>query len=124
MKALTLFPAMMWVAVSAIAQQNDPVRALAAELKDHVPQQWQVHVRWREGQLFASITPWPYQEAFDLWYDKSRLAEILTNLCPKPSNSIWALIKPDEDIVLEPTVGGKSGVVAAVSCRRVASDPS
>ena len=124
MKIRWLLLAVPCMAASAIAEQTDPVRALTVELKDHVPKQWQIHVRWREKQLFASITPWPYQEAFDLWYDTSRLAETMTHLCPKPSDGIWALIKSDEDIVLEPTVGGKSGVAAAISCRRVGSDAS
>ena len=80
MKIRWLLLAIPCMAASAIADQTDPVRALTVELKDHVPKQWQIHVRWREKQLFASITPWPYQEAFDLWYDTSRLAETMTPL--------------------------------------------
>ena len=54
-----------------------------------------------------------------LWYDAAKLIDTLTGLCPKADQEIWKLIKPDQDVILEPTVGGKSGADARVSCRKV-----
>ena len=111
-------------AVSPAFAQQQAVPELTKELKASAPSPWEVRVRWRDGQLLASITPWPYQEAFKLWYDQTKLAETLRDLCPKGDAPVWSLIKPDEDILLEPTVGGKSGVEARVSCRKVLQVPS
>ncbi len=119
-----LIAAALVVASPAVAQQSDAVPELAKELKAGAPAPWEVRVRWRDGQLLASITPWPYQEAFKLWYDASRLAETLRDLCPKQDAPVWSLMKPDQDILLEPTVGGKSGVEMRVSCRKVLQLPS
>ena len=124
MRALALLVALPFAAGPALAQQPDAVPELTKELKASAPSPWEVRVRWRDGQLLASITPWPYQEAFSLWYDQTRLAETLRDLCPKGDAPVWSLIKPDEDILLEPTVGGKSGVEARVSCRKVLQVPS
>src|SRR5262245_16675297 len=123
MKALLLAAAASCVAFPALAQQQDPVEVLLGELKSKMPSKWEVHVRWRErDQLLATIIPWPYQEAFDLWYDRSKLARTLAALCPKADDPIWSLIDAKQDIVLEPTVGGKTGVAARLSCRTVNSD--
>jgi hypothetical protein len=111
-------------AAPAWAQQQDAVPELTKELKTSGPSPWEVRVRWRDGQLLASITPWRYHEAFKLWYDQTRLAETLRELCPKENAPVWALMKPGEDILLEPTVGGKSGVAARISCRKVLQVPS
>jgi hypothetical protein len=119
MRALALLIVLPFAAGSAFAQEQKAVPELTKELKANAPSSWEVRVRWRDGQLLASITPWPYQEAFKLWYDQTRLAETLRDLCPKGDAPVWSLIKPDEDVLLERTVGGKSGVEARVSCRRV-----
>jgi hypothetical protein len=119
MRALGLLIALPFAAGAALAQEQAAVPELTKELKASAPSPWEVRVRWRDGQLLASITPWPYQEAFKLWYDQTRLAETLHDLCPKQDAAVWSLIKPDEDILLEPTVGGKSGVEARVSCRKL-----
>jgi hypothetical protein len=120
MRILALLAAAPFAAAPALTQQQqDAVPELMQELKASAPSPWEVRVRWRDGQLLASITPWPYQEAFKLWYDQTRLAETLRDLCPKGDALVWSLIRPDEDILLEPTVGGKSGVEARVSCRKV-----
>jgi hypothetical protein len=88
------------------------------ELRVRMPPSWQAHVRWRDGNLLASITPLPYQTAFELWYDNGRLFEDLRELCPGRDGEVWGLLGPTQDIVLEPTVGGKSGFAARVSCRQ------
>jgi len=103
---------------AAQAPESNAATLLTNELKAHVPHQWEVRVLWRDGQLLAFITPWPYQAAFDLWYDAPKLQETLTNLCPDPRQEIWKLLNLDQDVILEPTVGGKGGVEARVSCRR------
>ena len=119
MRVVGPLAAVILAAAPALAQQTEAVPELTKELKASAPPPWEVRVRWRDGQLLASITPWPYQEAFKLWYDQTRLAETLRDLCPKQDAPVWSLINPDEDILLEPTVGGKSGVEARVSCRKV-----
>lgn len=119
MRALALAVVLPFAAGAALAQEQAAVPELTKELKANAPSPWEVRVRWRDGQLLASITPWPYQEAFKLWYDQTRLAETLRDLCPKGDAPVWSLMKPDEDILLEPTVGGESGVEARVSCRKV-----
>ena len=50
--------------------------------------------------------------AFDLWDDTLRLIDTLTARCPGPNEEIWKLIKGDQDVVLEPTVAGETGVEA------------
>ena len=53
-----------------------------------------------------------------------RLNETLRELCPKQNAPVWTMIEPGEHILLEPTVGGKSGVEARVSCRKALQAPS
>jgi hypothetical protein len=72
------------VAIPASAADPDPISVLADELKAHTPNKWELRVRWRDGQLLASVTPWPYQEAFNLWYDTSKLVDTLKDMCPGP----------------------------------------
>ena len=55
---------------------------------------------------------------------RSRPAETLRGLCPGRDEAVWTLLRADQDIVLEPTVGGKSGVEARVSCRLIESGRS
>jgi len=124
MRIFSLLVAAPFAAAPALGQQQDAVPELTQELKASAPSPWEVRVRWRDGRLLASITPWPYQEAFKLWYDQTRLAETLRDLCPKQDAPVWSLIRPDEDILLEPRVGGKSGVEARISCRKVLQVPS
>ena len=101
----------------ASGESADAVGSLTRELKAHVPPQWQVRVRWRDGNLLASITPLPYDTAFKLWYEPEKLHQMIVDLCPKPTEEIWTLIGARQDVVLEPTVGGKSGVEVRVACR-------
>jgi hypothetical protein len=120
MKALVLSGMASLLAVAASAQQSSPVRLLNEELQSQLPPKWEAHVRWRDaGLLLATITPWPYQEAFELWYDQPRLIAKLSELCPKSDDQIWSMMQSHQHIVLEPTVGGKTGVGARLSCRKV-----
>ena len=121
--ALAAALALVGAPLPALAQQGDAVAVLKDELRAHAPANWELRVRWRDGQLLASVTPWPYQAAFDLWYDAPRLKEKLTGLCPRPDETIWRLIGPEQDVILEPTVGGKSGPEARVSCRKATLAP-
>jgi hypothetical protein len=97
--------------------------ALTQQLEHRVPGNWQMHVRWREATLLASFMP-PYQEAFDLWYQPDVLLAKMQGLCPVPADPIWHMLTPDQDIVMEPTVGGKTTTEMRVSCRGVVRSPS
>ena len=122
MKAIVACAIAVCMSSAALAEEGDAVTLLTSELKAQTPSRWEVRVRWREADmLLATITPWPYQEAFDLWYDPSTLLEKLSALCPKADDPVWRLITPKQDIVLEPTVGGKTGVEARVNCRNLAA---
>jgi len=104
-------------ASDVFGQQPDAVVTLTRELKARAPAQWQVRVRWRDGALLASITPMPYDTAFQLWYQPQKLHDTLTELCPRSDEEIWTMLKSDQNVILEPTVGGKSGVELRVNCR-------
>jgi hypothetical protein len=117
LKYISLLVILAGGSTSALGQSTDPVGSLTRELKAHIPLPWQVRVRWRDGNLLASITPLPYDTAFQLWYEPEKLHRMLVDLCPKPTEEIWTLIDANQDVVLEPTVGSKSGVEARVACR-------
>jgi len=108
----------------ALAAEDEAVAMLSRDLKQHAPAQWDVRVRWRDGQLLATITPQPYQLAFELWYAPARLNAALRELCPGAGAEIWSLVGSERDIVLEPTVGGKTAPGTRVSCRRAKLDRS
>lgn len=118
MSRSVLLAALVLLPCLARAEDDRAVAVLSEELRVSMPPRWQAHVRWRDGNLLASITPLPYQTAFDLWYDNGRLFEDLRELCPGRDGEVWGLLEPTQDIILEPTVGGKSGFAARVSCRR------
>ena len=117
--AASVFACVAFLSNVALAEQPDAVATLTTELRARVPANWDVRVRWRDGQLLASVTPWPYQKAFELWYDIPKLLDILKGLCPGPHEEIWRQIEAKQDVILEPTVGGKSGLEARISCRKV-----
>ena len=123
MKTIIPYVIALFVASTALAADDKNAAALlTSELRAQAPAKWEVHVRWRETDLLlATITPWPYQEAFELWYDPSALFGKMAALCPQADDAVWGLIAPNQDIVLEPTVGGKTGVEARVNCRKVAA---
>jgi hypothetical protein len=101
----------------ALSADADPIPMLSNELRARIPEKWEFRVRWRDDQLLVSVTPWPYQDAFELWYDTPTLMGLM-KLCPEPADEIWKLIRSDQDIILESTVGGKSGLEARVYCRK------
>ncbi len=102
---------------TCLAEGQAAVTALTQEIRAHTPANWLVRVRWRDNQLLASITPLPYDTAFKLWYEPEQLHDLLVGLCPNLKEIVWTLIGADQDVVLEPTVGGKSGTEARVNCR-------
>lgn len=116
--AFILLSAIGFMPLQVAAFQDNAVQTLTEELKARTPAKWEVRVRWRDGQLLASITPWPYSGSLSALVRCRELADTLTGLCPKPDQDIWKLIKPEQDVILEPTVGGKSGPDARISCRK------
>jgi hypothetical protein len=119
---LALFAAIC-LALPAGAVEDRAAVALSRDLKEHAPS-WSVRVRWRDGQLLATITPQPYQTAFELWYAPAKMIAALRYLCPSADTEIWSLVGSEHDIVLEPSVGGKTVPGARVSCRNAKLDRS
>jgi len=93
------------------------------EMARKVPQNWQVHVSRRGEGLIAFFMP-PYQEAFDLWYDPDQLREKILALCPSSDDAIWPMLAPGQDIMFEPTVGGKSAEAMRLTCPRGQTPPA
>ncbi|HKA42683.1 MAG TPA: hypothetical protein VKF40_11900 [Burkholderiales bacterium] len=108
---------------AAAADDTAAKAALTRQLEHQLPGNWQMHVRWREGTLLASFMP-PYQEAFDLWYQPDVLLDRMKGLCPVAGDPIWHMLTPAQDIVMEPTVGGKTAEGMRVSCRNAVRKPS
>jgi hypothetical protein len=77
-----------------------------------------VHVTWRDATLLAFITPYLYQEAFDLWYKPEELHADMLALCPVPGDPVWTHLAPEQSIAVEPTVGGKGGDSLRLMCPR------
>lgn len=100
------------------AESLGPRELLERELVSRMPKQWQVHVTWREATLLAFITPYPYQEAFSLWYKPEELRANMLALCPAPDDQIWKQMKPEQRIAVEPTVGGKGSDSLRLTCPR------
>ena len=96
---------------------------LELELARKMPQNWQVHVSRRGGDLVAFLMP-PYQEAFDLWYEPGQLRERILALCPPDDDAIWHKLAPGQSILLEPTVGGKSAEAMRLTCPRSQTPPA
>ena len=114
---LMTFAAIAAAVPRAHAGDATALETLRNELEHKLPSKWQMHVRWRDGALLASFMP-PYQEAFDLWYRPTDLLGKMSALCPEPDAGIWPLLRADEDIVMEPTVGGKTTLEMRLSCRK------
>jgi hypothetical protein len=114
---LIAFVAALLVALPIANAEDTALGELKNHLEQKAPRHWQVHVRWRDRVLLASFMP-PYQEAFDLWYKPESLLQKMIDLCPDRMARIWGMLREDQDIVLEPTVGGKTTVEMRVSCRK------
>ena len=117
-RAPALLLAFVLASAAAFAQDRTARNIVAQNIEPKLPPHWQLHVSEREKILLVSLMP-PYQEAFDLWYDPQRQAAVLRQLCPAAGEEIWKLLGSDRDVVLQPTVGGKSVPEAQVSCRRL-----
>jgi hypothetical protein len=108
---------------SSAAPETTPADLLRDETLAKVPPNWQVHVSWRDNALVVFLMP-PYQEAFDLWYEPEKLRDKMLQLCPGPTDVIWAKLPADRDVAIEPTVGGKSAVAMRLTCKRAAPPPA
>lgn len=115
---LASFVALTTSAAILHADDRSAVAVLRRELQAKVPKHWQMHLSQRDQFILVSLMP-PYQEAFDLWYDPERQFASLRKLCPARDHEIWRLLGPDQDVVLEPTVGGKSVQEMRLSCRKL-----
>ena len=96
---------------------------LEQEMTRKVPQNWQVHVSRRGDGLIAFFMP-PYHEAFDLWYEPGQLREKILALCPSNDDAIWRMLAVGQNIMLEPTVGGKSTEAMRLTCPRSQTPPA
>jgi hypothetical protein len=114
---LIAFMAALPAALPIANAEDTPVSELTNQLEQKVPSRWQMRVRWRDGVLLASFIP-PYQEGFDLWYQPDTLHQKMIDLCPDRKARIWGMLREDQDVVLEPTVGGKTTIEMRVSCRK------
>jgi hypothetical protein len=114
--ALTILAA----AQAHVAKAENPGarELLQRELAARVPKPWQVHVTWRDSTLLAFVTPYPYQDAFDLWFRPEELHTKMLALCPAPGDQVWAQLSPEQNIGVEPTVGGKGGESLRFICPR------
>jgi hypothetical protein len=115
---------MLALTAPVIADEPSPEATyLEQEIARKVPQNWQVHVSRRGDDLVAFITP-PYQEAFDLWYEPGQLREKMLALCPLGDDAIWHKLGSGQNILFEPTVGGKSAEAMRLTCPRSQTPPA
>ena len=115
---------MLALTAPVIADEPPPEAIyLEQEIARKVPQNWQVHVSRRGDDLIAFFMP-PYQEAFDLWYEPGQLREKMLALCPSNDDTIWRMLAPGQNIMFEPTVGGKSTDAMRLTCPRGQTPPA
>ena len=114
---------MLPLTVTALAAEPSPEVYLEQEIARKVPQNWQVHVSRRGGDLVAFFMP-PYQEAFNLWYEPGQLREKMLALCPAGDDAIWNKLASGQNIMFEPTVGGKSTLAMRLTCPRNQTPPA
>ena len=117
------FLSMALMAPVTAAEQSLEATYLEQEIARNVPQNWQVHVSRRGDDLIAFFMP-PYQEAFDLWYEPGQLREKMLALCPSADDAIWRQLAPGQNIIFEPTVGGKSAEAMRLTCPRSQTPPA
>ncbi len=105
-------------AQAAKAENAGARELLRQELAARIPKPWQVHLTWRDGTLLAFVTSYPYQQAFDLWFRPDELHAEMLALCPAPGDPVWALLSLEQNIRVEPTVGGEGGESLRLMCPR------
>jgi hypothetical protein len=106
---------MLALTAPVIAAEPSPEAYLAQEIAGKAPQNWQIHVSRRGDDLVAFFMP-PYQEAFDLWYQPNQLREKMLSFCPAGDDAIWGKLAPGQNILVQPTVGGKSTDAMRLAC--------
>ena len=114
---------MLSLTATVIAAEPSPEVYLQQEIAGKAPQNWQVHVSRRGDDLVAFFMP-PYQEAFNLWYEPDQLREKMLSLCPAGDDAIWRKLAPGQNIMFEPTVGGKSALAMRLTCPRNQTPPA
>jgi hypothetical protein len=108
--------AVSFSSLPARAESNEAVVALRTSLEARAPAKWDIHVRWRDGQLLASLIL-PFKEGFELLYEPDRFLAAVLDLCPQKNAAVWGLLSSDQDVQIEPTIGGKTTEGMRVSCR-------
>jgi hypothetical protein len=108
-----------WQAASA--EDLSPKAVLQQDMQAKLPPNWQVHVSERESHLLVLLMP-PFNQAFDLWYAPDQQQETVRDLCPGLDERIWDVLAPDHDVVLQPTVGGKTVPGMQFSCRKALAE--
>jgi hypothetical protein len=116
MRRVAVLLALTLWSLPASAQSDEAVSALRSSLEARAPAQRDIHVRWRDGQLLASLIL-PFREGFDLLYDPDRFLSAVLDLCPRADAAVWRLLSPSQDVQIEPTVGGKTTEGMRISCR-------
>jgi hypothetical protein len=97
---------------------------LEKSLKNSVPDSWWLRASWREKTLVVFVSP-PPAEAFKLWYHEQEQLEVLQQLCREIGAGIWSAMAADQDIAMEPVVGGNGGKGSwRLSCRSAAASPN
>ena len=114
---------MLPLTATVIAAEPSPEVYLEQEVARKVPQNWQIHVSRRGDDIVAFLMP-PYQEAFNLWYEPDQLREKMLALCPAANDAIWRKLAPGQNIMFEPTVGGKSAEAMRLTCPRSQTPPA
>ena len=122
-RAPALLLAFVLASVAAAAQDRTARNIVAQNIEPKLPPHWQLHVSEREKILLVSLMP-PYQEAFDLWYEPGQLREKMLALCPPGDDAIWHKLAPGQNILFEPTVGGKSTDAMRLTCPRSQTPPA
>ena len=103
------------LAGSQPALAGDAAELVARGMAERAPDGWQVRVRWRQDALVAFLTAPTPQEAFELYYDTHRQAELVARMCPPEGDPVWRQLDPHQDVAVEPEVMGKGSL--RVSCR-------
>jgi hypothetical protein len=105
----------------APAQAADRVFETQVEesVRSTLPDDWWLRASWRDKALVVFVSP-PIAQAFKLWYDEAKQMEVLTKICRDITPAVWSRIEADQDIALEPVIGGNGGKGSwRLSCKDV-----